>query len=73
MTSETDTIEIPPRALVHCPKHKFALRRVVKCEGCEDFAGLNEKMRGESIPFDGAYTVVCIYPISRAILLEAED
>lgn len=70
--SETNTVEIPERALVHCPKHKFALRRVRKCEGCDCFGGLNERLKGDAVPFEGAYSVVCIYPMSRAISMEAE-
>jgi len=73
MTSETKTVDIPARALVHCPMHRFALRRVQKCETCKSFGGLNERMSGDAVPFEGAYQVVCVYPIARAISMEAED
>lgn len=65
-------VETPPAALVHCPRVKFNLRRLSKCNGCEFFMGLTEKLSRPGIAFHEQYLVICAHPMSRAISMEAE-
>lgn len=66
-------VQIPPAALVHCPKVKFNFRRVIKCLDCEFYGGLTERLIGPGLPFNARYQVICIHPMSRSIQMESEE
>lgn len=61
-------VEIPVDQFVECPKHRMALRQAVKCEGCEFFLGLRERMSGENLAFNAQYQVVCAKPKARLLI-----
>jgi len=70
---EQEHIEIPPNALVHCPKVEFSLVRLGKCAECESFAGLADRYPSSQIKFALRYSLLCHHdPVKREIKEIAE-
>jgi len=66
---------IPDSVIVQCPEIGFDMRRVKKCLTCEFYGGFAKAtMNGEPLPFNVKnLQVICIRPVTRALVQVSED
>ena len=66
---KTEEVDIPEHIFVRCALRQFKLCQARRCEGCEHFRGLTERMRreGQPLPFESQFAVRCAYPVDREL------
>ena len=70
------SVKLSSNVVIPCPLKGFALRRAVKCLGCEHYQGLAQATaNGEVIEGDDAdkYLVICGKPITRRMQIIEVD
>lgn len=62
-------VTIPAHIFVRCPKRDWKLCQARRCDTCEHFHGLAQKMsrEGKPMPFEQEFEVRCSYPIEREL------
>lgn len=62
-------VTIPPHIFVRCAMREFKLRQARKCERCEHFHGLAQRMtrEGRPLPFEAEFQVRCAFPVDREL------
>ena len=64
---EKRNVEVPGKVLVECPKAGKRLIALTRCNGCEHYVGLVERLPDERIPFAKRYMAGCRHPFARAL------
>lgn len=59
---------IPVHVFVRCPAAQWKMRQAKRCDGCEYFRGLTQRMiRDGGMPFEQEFAVRCGFPIDREL------
>ncbi len=66
---EDRQVDVPAHVFVRCPMVGWKLRQAGRCDGCEHFHGLAQRMHqdGKPMPFEHEFAVRCGYPVEREL------
>lgn len=67
MAEQQKTVEVPDNVRVRCPLVAFRLRDVRMCVGCDKYAGLQEQIGNNKLPFAQRFGVQCTHPQTRQL------
>jgi hypothetical protein len=60
-------VAIPSHVFVRCPLSVWKLRQAKRCEGCEHFCGLSQRLSRDGMPFEAEFQVRCAFPVDREL------
>lgn len=59
---------IPEHVFVRCPMVAWKLRQAKRCDSCEHFRGLTQRMQSDKpMPFEHEFAVRCAFPVDREL------